>query len=271
MLQLRPAPDLQLARAPDEHTHSSPPPTLEEPLGGRACHESPGHTGPMTRVQSSEAMEAGMAYSDEDYEEDIIEPRPLNEITTMTDKTSPWSSLVSETSEILSPQPDEVPREGPSCPSPEPCSREELKVKSSFLSHPEKAVPPHLAGQGAASLRPPSSDSKAANARLGDPGLASPAQQSNTFKGRSPSRAAEDREPEPEAQLENTAASSELSDSVESFEKLSLHLASPRLRGNHQGPPVSASDIQWKPAASGAEGSTRQSLLYPLTSPTVIP
>ncbi|XP_075119108.1 C2 domain-containing protein 3 [Leptodactylus fuscus] len=35
--------------------------------------------------------------SDEEYEEDVIEPRTLNEITTMTDRTSPWSSMVSDT------------------------------------------------------------------------------------------------------------------------------------------------------------------------------
>ncbi|XP_075449338.1 C2 domain-containing protein 3 [Ascaphus truei] len=35
--------------------------------------------------------------SDEDYEEDVIEPRTLNEITTMTDRTSPWSSILSDT------------------------------------------------------------------------------------------------------------------------------------------------------------------------------
>ncbi|XP_053564712.1 C2 domain-containing protein 3 [Bombina bombina] len=34
--------------------------------------------------------------SDEDYEEDFIEPRTLNEITTMTDRTSPWSSILSD-------------------------------------------------------------------------------------------------------------------------------------------------------------------------------
>ncbi|XP_053241025.1 C2 domain-containing protein 3 isoform X3 [Podarcis raffonei] len=33
---------------------------------------------------------------EEEYEEDVIEPRTLNEITTVTDRTSPWSSLVSE-------------------------------------------------------------------------------------------------------------------------------------------------------------------------------
>ncbi|KAG8431124.1 hypothetical protein GDO86_019385, partial [Hymenochirus boettgeri] len=34
--------------------------------------------------------------SDGEYEEDVIEPLTLNEITTLTDRTSPWSSIVSE-------------------------------------------------------------------------------------------------------------------------------------------------------------------------------
>ncbi|XP_015280536.1 PREDICTED: C2 domain-containing protein 3, partial [Gekko japonicus] len=42
------------------------------------------------------AAEAAESPSEDDYEEDVIEPRTLNEITTATDKTSPWSSLVSE-------------------------------------------------------------------------------------------------------------------------------------------------------------------------------
>ncbi|NXW85909.1 C2CD3 protein, partial [Alopecoenas beccarii] len=40
--------------------------------------------------------EGAFSHSEEEYEEDIIEPRTLNEITTVTDKTSPWSSVVSE-------------------------------------------------------------------------------------------------------------------------------------------------------------------------------
>ncbi|XP_072257333.1 C2 domain-containing protein 3 [Pyxicephalus adspersus] len=34
--------------------------------------------------------------SDEEYEENVIEPRTLNEVTALTDRTSPWSSMVSE-------------------------------------------------------------------------------------------------------------------------------------------------------------------------------
>ncbi|XP_040195871.1 C2 domain-containing protein 3 [Rana temporaria] len=39
--------------------------------------------------------------SDEEYEENVIEPRTLNEITTLTDRTSPWSSMVSESGHDL--------------------------------------------------------------------------------------------------------------------------------------------------------------------------
>ncbi|XP_056138770.1 C2 domain-containing protein 3 [Lampris incognitus] len=33
---------------------------------------------------------------DDDYEEIVIEPRPLNEVTSLTDKTSPWTSILSD-------------------------------------------------------------------------------------------------------------------------------------------------------------------------------
>lgn len=41
--------------------------------------------------------DSAQSHSEEEYEEAIVEPRTLNEITTVTDKTSPWSSFVSET------------------------------------------------------------------------------------------------------------------------------------------------------------------------------
>ncbi|XP_070685639.1 C2 domain-containing protein 3 [Pempheris klunzingeri] len=33
---------------------------------------------------------------DEDYEELVVKPRPLNEVTSLTDKTSPWTSILSD-------------------------------------------------------------------------------------------------------------------------------------------------------------------------------
>ncbi|ETE60684.1 C2 domain-containing protein 3, partial [Ophiophagus hannah] len=41
--------------------------------------------------------DSAQSHSEEEYEEAIVEPRTLNEITTVTDKTSPWSSFLSET------------------------------------------------------------------------------------------------------------------------------------------------------------------------------
>lgn len=276
-------PDLPLARAPDERTASPRPPTLEEPLSGRGrgiCHESLGHTIPITGMQSNEENEAGPAYSDEDYEEDIIEPRTLNEITTITDKTSPWSSFVSDTSEIISLQPDEVQRVGPSGPSPEPCLREELKVRSSFMFSPERAVNPLLPRQGSSSQSHAPCEGEGSKTRVGEPASADPQLlQCMTVSGAQQNtclpRADQDQEPKAKAQAENEAASSELSDSADSFEKFPLYLeqkASQNKRENHKGLPINCPDIRQKQATSGPEVSTKQSLLlYPLVFPTSSP
>ncbi|NWU72172.1 C2CD3 protein, partial [Pterocles burchelli] len=54
------------------------------------------HPLPTDCGQEGEGAFAIQPQSEEEYEEDIIEPRTLNEITTITDKTSPWSSVLSE-------------------------------------------------------------------------------------------------------------------------------------------------------------------------------
>nr|XP_055212750.1 C2 domain-containing protein 3 isoform X3 [Gorilla gorilla gorilla] len=274
-------PDEPLARAPDKGTDSPPPPPLEETSnGGRMLHESLRHAVPITRMQGSEDTEAGPDYSDEDYEEDIIEPRTLNEITTVTDKTSPWSSVISDTSEVISPQPDEVQREGPSCPSPGPFCREELMVKSSFLSSPERAVNPHLPRQSSPSQSLVACECKASKARVGgESASANPqpipcptlsgAQQSSTFVGWSSPQTDQNKEPKSEAPAENEAATSELSDSADSFKKLPLNLASQSRRENHKGPPIDSSDIRQRQVTTGSETSTKQSLLLP--GPIVVP
>ncbi|NXY60159.1 C2CD3 protein, partial [Callaeas wilsoni] len=52
---------------------------------------------PVGYIQENEGSFAIQPHSEEEYEEDVIEPRTLNEITTVTDGTSPWSSVISET------------------------------------------------------------------------------------------------------------------------------------------------------------------------------
>ncbi|XP_053756055.1 C2 domain-containing protein 3 isoform X4 [Panthera pardus] len=278
MQERRTAPNMSLAQVLDEGRNCLTPPTLEETSSRRGLlHESLGHTVPDTRMQSSEETEADPVYSDEDYEEDIIEPRTLNDITTVTDKTSPWSSFMSDTSEIISLQPDEVHREGPSCPS-KPFPREELKGKSSPLSSPGRAVNPHLLRQGSPRQSLVACDGEASQARDGEPALTDPqlisqvtlsgAQQSKTSMGLSSPRADQDQEPKPEAQTENEAASTELSDSADSFEKFPLSLASQSRKESHQGLPINCPDIHQKQATSGSEVSTRQSLL---PEPIVVP
>ncbi|XP_022377822.1 C2 domain-containing protein 3 isoform X4 [Enhydra lutris kenyoni] len=268
-------PELPLARAPDEGRSPLTCPTLKETSSGRGIlHESLGHTVPIIRMQSSEETEAGPAYSDEEYEEDIIEPRTLNDITTVTDKTSPWSSFMSDTSEVISLHPNEVHREGPSCSSSKHFPRDELKGKSSPLSSPGRAVQPHLLGQGGSSQSLIACEGEASHSRDGEPASADPhlisqvtvsgAQQSNISVGLSSPRANQGQEPRLEAQTENEAASSELSDSADSFEKFPLHLASRSRKESHRGLPINCSDIRQNQATSGTEVSTRQSLLYPL-------
>ncbi|XP_041316315.1 C2 domain-containing protein 3 isoform X2 [Pyrgilauda ruficollis] len=65
----------------------------------------PGDEHPEGDVQEKEGAFAIQPHSEEEYEEDVIEPRTLNEITTMTDRTSPWSSVISETGQGAELQP----------------------------------------------------------------------------------------------------------------------------------------------------------------------
>lgn len=78
---------------------------------------------------------------DEDYDEVVVNQRPLNEVTSLTDKTSPWTSILSdpdlaslesvEQAEDLSPRQEEDERlmilnlETSDCSSKRECVREE--------------------------------------------------------------------------------------------------------------------------------------------------
>ncbi|XP_068786907.1 C2 domain-containing protein 3 isoform X3 [Struthio camelus] len=63
------------------------------------------HPLPTDHIQEGEGAFAIHSHSEEEYEEDVIEPRTLNEITTVTDRTSPWSSVVSEVEQSADQQP----------------------------------------------------------------------------------------------------------------------------------------------------------------------
>ncbi|NWI81603.1 C2CD3 protein, partial [Dryoscopus gambensis] len=63
---------------------------------------------PVGYIQENKGAFAIQPHSEEEYEEDVIEPRTLNEITTITDRTSPWSSVISETGQHpLDPRPED--------------------------------------------------------------------------------------------------------------------------------------------------------------------
>ncbi|XP_034971638.2 C2 domain-containing protein 3 isoform X2 [Zootoca vivipara] len=107
--------DAARAEVPKGHPRSEPSSTCvdkepslplgESPYGvgmlfkflGQANSQS-SHPSPACFTQKGEgaAQSHSEEEEEEEYEEDVIEPRTLNEITTMTDRTSPWSSLVSE-------------------------------------------------------------------------------------------------------------------------------------------------------------------------------
>lgn len=258
-------PEEPVAGVGETSTNSLPAPVLEETSeGGGVLHESVEHTLPVTRVHSGEDTEVDSDLSEEDYEEDIIEPRTLNEITTVTDKTSPWSSFVSDMSEVFSPRPSEIPREGP-------FPREELKVRSSLMSSPQKVVSPQSI-QDPPSQRP--SEGGACKATVEEsasakpqlvPGLTlSEAQESNDSVGWSSPHINQDKRPMPEILAESEAISSEFSDSSES----PLHLPSQSKRENHKEPPTDFPAVRQKQAATGPEVSTRQNLL---PEPIVVP
>ncbi|XP_023557883.1 C2 domain-containing protein 3 isoform X3 [Octodon degus] len=270
-------PDEPVASAAEAGTNSPAPPALEGTSnGGRLPQESLGHTVPVSRMQSSEEAEAGPVYSDEDYEEDIIEPRTLNEVTTVTDRTSPWSSFMSDTSEGISPQPDKVPKEGSSSPSPGPSPRELLRARSNFLSSPKVAVDDHLPRQSAPSLV--ACDSGGSKAGVGRSASSNP--QPSTYLPHSETKqdsvsilwslpgADQEKEPKPEAQADKEATSRELSDSAASTDKAPQHLTSQKKRENCEKPPVKSPTIRQKQETTGSEVSTRQSLL---PEPIVVP
>ncbi|RLW03283.1 hypothetical protein DV515_00006678 [Chloebia gouldiae] len=52
---------------------------------------------PVGYIQENRGAFVIEPHSEEEYEEDVIEPRALNEIMTVTDRMSPWSSVISET------------------------------------------------------------------------------------------------------------------------------------------------------------------------------
>ncbi|XP_072248288.1 C2 domain-containing protein 3 isoform X1 [Leuresthes tenuis] len=87
-----PLPSLATERS-DDHTDSEP----EEEKHGQSRNVS--------LFEEEQEEEVGFRQDqevdddeekDEDYEEVVVKPRPLNEVTSLTDKTSPWTSILSE-------------------------------------------------------------------------------------------------------------------------------------------------------------------------------
>ncbi|XP_076002075.1 C2 domain-containing protein 3 [Genypterus blacodes] len=68
---------------------------------------------------------------DQDYEKVVVEPRHLNEVTSLTDRTSPWTSIMSDP-DLVSLESLEVPEE------PEPNQEEEMRTE--FTSQTDDVI-----------------------------------------------------------------------------------------------------------------------------------
>lgn len=90
-----------LANILEDTTDSEP----EEELGRQSCDDS-GSEGEnkqgSDRNEHEEGCKLDSAGDDDDgdevkdYDEVVVKPRPLNEVTSLTDKTSPWTSVLSD-------------------------------------------------------------------------------------------------------------------------------------------------------------------------------
>ncbi|KAI6079219.1 C2 domain-containing protein 3 isoform X4 [Aix galericulata] len=89
------------------------------------------HPVPTACIRRDEGVFAAQPHSEEEYEEDVIEPRTLNEITTLTDKTSPWSSVLSEVELGAEQQPLNV---GPEDQGDADCLQKGTRRRSSSLA-----------------------------------------------------------------------------------------------------------------------------------------
>ncbi|XP_076591806.1 C2 domain-containing protein 3 isoform X2 [Chaetodon auriga] len=93
--EMFPPPSL-LPKTAEEHTDSEP----EEGKDRRICEVTE------SEDENEEGLDKGEdgignrqdeeTDDDEDYEEVMVKPRPLNEVTSLTDKTSPWTSILSD-------------------------------------------------------------------------------------------------------------------------------------------------------------------------------
>ncbi|XP_029922696.1 C2 domain-containing protein 3 [Myripristis murdjan] len=136
-------PEALTERIPSPHRPSDSPQQNMSPLSSPLPNMSEGHTDSETeeaeerrclhRTAESEDEDGDFrkdeevddADSDEDFEEVVVKPRHLNEVTSLTDKTSPWTSILSE--------PDLGSLESPELPG-------ELTGRSPDLTHEEEAM-----------------------------------------------------------------------------------------------------------------------------------
>ncbi|XP_072546756.1 C2 domain-containing protein 3 isoform X2 [Salminus brasiliensis] len=65
-------------------------------LKNEDVHQVQDNSSSEEEIGHKEVNETEVEEEDEDFEETLVEPRPLNEVTSITDRTSPWTSVLSD-------------------------------------------------------------------------------------------------------------------------------------------------------------------------------
>ncbi|XP_072466969.1 C2 domain-containing protein 3 isoform X2 [Notamacropus eugenii] len=139
LLRIHRAEDKERKTLPQDQPSLVPleiPPLGKNTLGKSPDQEAIENNLPLSLkvIEIEEDSEVAQTSSDEDYEEDFIHPRTLNEITTMTDKTSPWSSITSEEDVAIDLLPQDVKKDDLCTSTSKRFPREDQSGKNN--SHP---------------------------------------------------------------------------------------------------------------------------------------
>ncbi|XP_044058506.1 C2 domain-containing protein 3 isoform X2 [Siniperca chuatsi] len=85
-----------LPKMSEDHRHSEPEEEKNRQNYNVAASEDESEEGTDEDGTGCRREEEADDDEEEDYEEVVVKPRPLNEVTSLTDKTSPWTSILSD-------------------------------------------------------------------------------------------------------------------------------------------------------------------------------
>ncbi|XP_061575633.1 C2 domain-containing protein 3 [Cololabis saira] len=136
-----------LPSLPTEMSGDPPDPEPEEERDQRSSsadmseEEHEEETGFRHDVETDDCEE-----NDEDFEETVVKPRPLNEVTSLTDRTSPWTSILSDP-DLASVESMEALQES-DCSEDEDNNRQALRLETQELGGKHQEIDPHHSSGG---------------------------------------------------------------------------------------------------------------------------